>query len=439
MPRGRGRQQNWAVKAAALRRQNDAREPVLGAINVPTGPTKRGRNTPPDVLPGMGAYLLSPTRRKVAAGSLAKAPLPPAAPQPKNHADLLRDSIASFAPTMPAPLAANDVRWVYGVSKYKCAFREALQQHRRSGSGGGAGLAALPLHVRVMAREAVCCSLVAARFQAVHGPESVGLCISKMLGWSVEQVEGGAGRVASSYRMVTYSEWLENGSLRDYLVKLFAPDMVPGDNQAATQQPDSKRYTKTIEALLQVVHLLQLLSRAGVVLGDLKLENLLVDARGRVKLTDLDGASLLPLADVQAAAAQVRAMAQQATVGPAAAGSYCMGQSAVWRALDWQRAPDAPSMMTPGFAPPEMTDAADPHMTALSHVYLVGASLEYVLTQLQDSKLAPGGRVTPGKERDAAFVAELLALAGRMQADAPVRRPTTRTLRQELEGMKARW
>lgn len=202
----------------------------------------------------MGAYLLSPTRRKVAAGSLAKAPLPPAAPQPKNHADLLRDSIASFAPTMPAPLAANDVRWVYGVSKYKCAFREvqyaavimsdsllatgagargpqlqsnagghfkhvacktvtlmippdqlqALQQHRRSGSGGGAGLAALPLHVRVMAREAVCCSLVAARFQAVHGPESVGLCISKMLGWSVEQVEGGAGRVASSYRMVTY-------------------------------------------------------------------------------------------------------------------------------------------------------------------------------------------------------------------------------------------
>ena len=160
---------------------------------------------------------------------------------------------------------------------------------------------------------------------------------------------------------------------------------------------------------------------------------------GRVKLTDLDGASLLPLADVQAAAAQVRAMAQQATVGPAAAGSYCMGQSAVWRALDWQRAPDAPSMMTPGFAPPEMTDAADPHMTALSHVYLVGASLEYVLTQLQDSKLAPGGRVTPGKERDAAFVAELLALAGRMQADAPVRRPTTRTLRQELEGMKARW
>ena len=29
-----------------------------------------------------------------------------------------------------------------------------------------------------------------------------------------------------------------------------------------------------------MVHLLQLLSRAGVVLGDLKLENLLVDARG---------------------------------------------------------------------------------------------------------------------------------------------------------------
>ncbi len=53
------------------------------------------------------------------------------------------------------------------------------------------------------------------------------------------------------------SDWLENGSLRDYLLKLFAPGMLlkPEDKAQASAdalRPDSERYAKTLGALLEV-------------------------------------------------------------------------------------------------------------------------------------------------------------------------------------------
>ncbi|KAG2448215.1 hypothetical protein HYH02_006800 [Chlamydomonas schloesseri] len=455
----------------------------------------------------MGEFLLSPRKFAISdpgtASTVAPAPRPP---PPPSHAELLCDGIAAFAPNMPPLLKWSGIQWLLSDRVYEYANRQVhfaavimspagtsgcaagghfrhvacktvtqpipekqLEMLRAAVEAAGAGgyaagcgaaaattcsrpqlLAALPPHVMALAREPVCNSLVAERLRAVHGPAAAERSMSTILGWGMEEVAGVAG-LPAAFRMVTYSEWLENGSLRDYLVKLFAPAMLVKASAQSQLQPDGERYAKTLLALLEVVDLLVLLSRAGVVLGDLKLENLLVDSAGHVKLTDLDGASLLPLEDVQAAAAKAQAMeaATAALLGgagspaaSAAAGSSgCPGLNALWLALDQQPAPAAPSMLTPAFAPPEMMLAApaQPYMTAQSHVYLVGASLEYVLTQLLDEALAPSRQVAAGRLRDLEFVGELRELARGMQAQDAAKRPAAHTLRQQLQEMQARW
>ena len=231
------------------------------------------------------------------------------------------------------------------------------------------------------------------------------------------------------------------------------------------------------------------LSRAGIVLGDLKLDNMLVDAHGEtgitaetskpanarrsrtvlryslsmyadasipkhipffalstyspcppiayfltrappghVTLSDVDGAGLLEeglLRTTQLVAAQAAAQAAAMCLDPVAA------EAAVWRAADLMFTQEQPTMITDAFAPFEMR--ALHLMCGASHQHLVGASLGALLAAIQPLLLAAG--------RTACFyfVTELNGLAMGLQTLAHTNRPDLQSVWSQLEAIGARW
>eukprot|EP00198_Chlamydomonas_reinhardtii_P003921 XP_001693257.1 predicted protein [Chlamydomonas reinhardtii] len=211
-------------------------------------------------------------------------------------------------------------------------------------------------------------------------------------------------------------QWQQHGSLREYLIRcLEHPDIRMGR-------------AMLIAALQEVLQLVHMLSRAGIVLGDLKLDNMLVDAHGHVTLSDVDGAGLLEeglLRTTQLVAAQAAAQAAAMCLDPVAA------EAAVWRAADLVFTQEPPTMITDAFAPLEIKVFQS--MCGASHQHLVGASLGALLAALQPVLLSAG--------RTACFyfVTELHGLAMGLQTLAHLDRPDLQGVWSQLEAIGARW
>eukprot|EP00198_Chlamydomonas_reinhardtii_P003765 XP_001693101.1 predicted protein [Chlamydomonas reinhardtii] len=137
-----------------------------------------------------------------------------------------------------------------------------------------ASLALLP-SVKLLGQELEAYTKTMKRATDVHGAHLAQRCFLRLYGW--ELVCTGP----DTYALRSYWQWQQHGSLREYLIRcLEHPDIRMGR-------------TMLIAALQEVLQLMHKLSRAGIVLGDLKLDNMLVDAHGHVTLSDhLVGASL---------------------------------------------------------------------------------------------------------------------------------------------------
>ncbi|KAG2433485.1 hypothetical protein HYH02_012603 [Chlamydomonas schloesseri] len=275
---------------------------------------------------------------------------------------------------------------------------------------GSTDLELLPT-LKQMAQELGAYTRTTQRATDVHGADVARRSFLQMYGWEL------ACTGPDTYALRSFWEWQSNGSLLKYLVRCLDQSNFPLGRACF------------VAALQEALQLLHVLSRAGIVLGDLKLENMLVDEHGHVKLSDVDGAGLLDASLLYA----TQAVAQQAAVQAAAAClDPCAAAAAVWSAADRLFAEEAPYMVTDAYMPLEMS--AYGVMCAASHQHLLGASLGQLLGALQPLLLA-----APGREVCWALVTELRVLATGMQTPAHTDRPDLPCVWAQLEGIRARW
>ncbi|KAG2430497.1 hypothetical protein HXX76_010020 [Chlamydomonas incerta] len=307
-----------------------------------------------------------------------------------------------------------------------------------------------------------------------------------LLGWDVEELCAADG----AYNFVTYWEWAEHGSVLHYVWDCMT-----------TPAADGSHYRKVLDVFFQVVDHLGLLSRTGHVLGDLKHDNLLVNAQGDVLISDVDGAgwhmaSTLAPVQVEAAAAAAAAAAACADPSPKAkAAAAAAAEAAVFAdRLDTVPVPAAPYMATWPYAAPEMfvgqvladlrakslavvaaeaqaaghqgavallaqlyrecPDSKDAQlarlagmhggrdsMCAASHAYLLAASTIDLVTQVGAAlRKQPGQQQQPQQlEQDLLFLTDLGGAMRPLLTATPETRPGLRQLRAALAQLEADW
>ncbi|PNW82440.1 hypothetical protein CHLRE_06g279050v5 [Chlamydomonas reinhardtii] len=326
--------------------------------------------------------------------------------------------------------------------------------------------------LRPCVREAVVCGEVMRRFRSRHGQAALERWFPEQFGWTVEVVSEKEAGVSGCFRFVTHSAWQANGNLESYMTNLFA-------------DRDPERYAKTVKALTQWAHVCELLSAAGITHGDMKPGNLLVDEDGNIKLTDLDGAALLP-AHIVMDAQEDAEMATAAGSGGAAAAVA----SAAMRGLETAAVSESPYTMTTAFAPPEMwvgwarsrmsypdsleqllaraesrswagalqllqqLDGCETRleqlqllsdlggrdwMCAASHTYLLGAAVcDWSCEQLGQLACVVGGGGR-ALQSDVGFLSELHDVAEGLMALRPCQRPSMQQLRTRLARLADDW
>ncbi|KAG2447690.1 hypothetical protein HYH02_007150 [Chlamydomonas schloesseri] len=380
----------------------------------------------------------------------------------------------AFAPGHSRPLASL-ARKSVTVCLKPAELRQALASSSPS---------AFKSLVQACVGEAMVCAEVVRRFKSCHGHKTLERWFPQQYGWSFEAVPEEEAGVGGCFRFVTYSAWQANGSLYRYLNKL-----------RADRNPEWR--TKAIQALTQWTHLCELLASAGITHGDMKMENLLVDENGNIKITDLDGAALLPahiLADAMEEA-EACAAAAAAEGDSDASSAASASAAAVWRGLETAALSEAPYMTTQAFAPPEMwvgwvrsllvsSSAADPlaplrvraeawgwagaqallkrldgagcttrveqlqvlsdlggrdWMCAASHTYLLGAAVcDWACEQL--ARLVPAvASAAAGAAEDVGFLCELHDVAEGLMALQPAQRPSMQALRRRLASLADDW
>ncbi|PNW85639.1 hypothetical protein CHLRE_03g195950v5 [Chlamydomonas reinhardtii] len=203
------------------------------------------------------------------------------------------------------------------------------------------GLVLVPTSFNPAVREVDAWVAVTQQLLRVRGEESLARCFPTMHGWDVLEPTPG------TFKFVMYMEWMANGSARDFL---FA-------TMTSASVSDGEVYGKVLDTVGQLVDRLDECGRAGIVLGDFKVQNVLINALGEAKLSDPDGACPLEPHVVRAALTQSNQLEAEAR----AACTDCWGWSAiskcatapVWEALAQHPAPNQPSMCTAIYAPPE--------------------------------------------------------------------------------------
>ncbi|KAG2442357.1 hypothetical protein HXX76_002443 [Chlamydomonas incerta] len=265
--------------------------------------------------------------------------------------------------------------------------------------------------VKQMAQELEAYDKTTQRAVDVHGAPMAQHCFLQLYGWQLLYIGG------DTYVLRSYWEWQSNGSLRDYLIRC-----LEHTNHGVGR-------ALVVSALEEVLQLLHMLSCSGIVLGDLKLDNMLVDAHGRVKLSDVDGAGLVDadvMRIVRDTALRAAAQAAAACLDPGAAAA------AVWHAADQLFCQEKPYMVTDAYVPFEMRVYG--RMCCASHQHLLGASLGQLLGELQPVLLALPGRVACW-----GFVTELRGLAAGLQTPAHTARPSLHSVCAHLTAIGARW
>ncbi|KAG2442308.1 hypothetical protein HXX76_002394 [Chlamydomonas incerta] len=233
-----------------------------------------------------------------------------------------------------------------------------------------------------------------------------------------------------------------------------------------------------------MVHLLDECSRSGIVLGDLKAQNMLINAQGEAKLTDPDGACpLLPHHVLAALAAsnQVEAAARAACTDPwgwvtiakavtapaMAPPEFWIGWAVQWLEEGaaaghdlsqdlrdmWLEAQDE-CKNSAGYLLDRLQRECGTHAAALqllhdmgggcdcsymcgaSHQYLLGASMSDLLWSVA---AVLGQQQGEESEQRLAFVSELHGVMARLMTGEPASRPSLRMLRRWLAGLRADW
>eukprot|EP00198_Chlamydomonas_reinhardtii_P006086 XP_001695422.1 predicted protein [Chlamydomonas reinhardtii] len=253
--------------------------------------------------------------------------------------------------------------------------------------------------LRPCVREAVVCGEVMRRFRSRHGQAALERWFPEQFGWTVEVVSEKEAGVSGCFRFVTHSAWQANGNLESYMTNLFA-------------DRDPERYAKTVKALTQWAHVCELLSAAGITLGDMKPGNLLVDEDGNIKLTDLDDAleQLLARAESRSWAGALQLLQQL---------DGCETRLEQLQLLsdlggrDW--------------------------MCAASHTYLLGAAVcDWSCEQLGQLACVAGGGGR-ALQSDVGFLSELHDVAEGLMALRPNQRPSMQQLRTRLARLADDW
>ncbi|PNW85603.1 hypothetical protein CHLRE_03g194500v5 [Chlamydomonas reinhardtii] len=355
-------------------------------------------------------------------------------------------------------------------------------------AAGGAGEADVPVGFLPALQEAVSWVAVARRFRLVHGEEALGRCFPVVFGWDVLQP------APRTYEFVMYMEWMDNGTVFDYLKNIMT----------APALPEGDMYEMVLDAMRQMVNLVDSANKAGLCFGDLKAQNMLVDAEGNFKLSDVDGVSHSYLSDLSAAhtAANAAAAAAAASCTDAVSARIAgkAAASLVWSARSLLPAPVEPYMATDIYSPPEFwvgwarealvsgeaagrayewdmmqlreeaveqpcwpgavmlldslksecatRDAAlewlqlqgmnggRSYMCGASHTYLVGATISHLLRAVETELSArPGAAYV----QQLAFVSELKDVMVGLMTEEPASRPSLQQLRRRLAEMRGDW
>ncbi|KAG2442340.1 hypothetical protein HXX76_002426 [Chlamydomonas incerta] len=205
-------------------------------------------------------------------------------------------------------------------------------------AGLASGELVVPASFEAALQEPLALAAVARRFRRVHGEEALGRCFPEVFGWDLLQPAPG-----------TYEfEWLDGGNAFAYLKEVMTTTARSADDM----------YVTVLDAACEMVRLVDAANMAGLSFGDLKAQNMLVDAQGTLKLNDVEGVSLAGLGDLSAAhtAAHAAAAAAAASCIDDARGARTAAKTAaapVWEAQALQRAPLEPYMVTDIYAPPE--------------------------------------------------------------------------------------
>ncbi|KAG2433503.1 hypothetical protein HYH02_012621 [Chlamydomonas schloesseri] len=205
-----------------------------------------------------------------------------------------------------------------------------------------AGVVALPAGFSAAVREADACVALTEQVRRVRGEEVARRCFPAMYGWDVLETSPG------SFKFVTYMEWMEQGSAWDHLGRLLLQSPAASNGVV---------FDNTLDALGKIMKLLNEASRAGVVMGDFKLQNVLFNGQGEAKLADLDGGC--PLAAPMVAAALALSRHIEASVRATCTdpwgypGQAEAATAPVWATLALQPALVGPYMSTPIYAAPE--------------------------------------------------------------------------------------
>eukprot|EP00198_Chlamydomonas_reinhardtii_P003932 XP_001693268.1 predicted protein [Chlamydomonas reinhardtii] len=376
-----------------------------------------------------------------------------ASPLPVDPCDTLRQAVMQYIPDLGAPriweeeqvLGCVEVSQAGGDPAVRTVYQMEVDLQDGAGramplackgvkvvlseaedaalAAGGAGEADVPVGFLPALQEAVSWVAVARRFRLVHGEEALGRCFPVVFGWDVLQP------APRTYEFVMYMEWMDNGTVFDYLKNIMT----------APALPEGDMYEMVLDAMRQMVNLVDSANKAGLCFGDLKAQNMLVDAEEPYMATDIYsppefwvGWAREALVSGEAAGRayewdmmQLREEAVEQPCWPGAVmlldslKSECATRDA---ALEWLQL--------------QGMNGGRSYMCGASHTYLVGATISHLLRAVETELSArPGAAYV----QQLAFVSELKDVMVGLMTEEPASRPSLQQLRRRLAEMRGDW